>query len=389
MAFQYGSVVVVGASFGGLAAALRIKQVSPDVEVALVDHEEHPAPKTTGGIAHTWFEDLDLKVPREATAGTVKSVRMVSPSKFEAFFRAEEPIASVLYPEKWVEVFLEKCKELGVMMFLGHGIKGVKRYANSQKKYCWLGDETFLFPDVIVAADGANSAVGRDLGRPAIDSMDMHLGYEHTIDACSQWDQDCIHLLFSSKFAPKGYAWYFPEGLYRARVGLGIPKGLGGNPKDYFKKLIEVYPEFGKMPHKILGGQIPTAPLLKSNVQDNVLFVGDAGRFCSPLHGGGIGFAVKSGYYAGSTIGEGKSLSEYDHRWRKGLRGILKRHYVLKQLLYSWDDAKFDRFIRALSSYRQESLNPNKEMFRVVKHLVWTDPGLVPTMFVQALKMRV
>lgn len=331
-----------------------------------------------------------MEVPEEAVASKIYGVRIISPNH-EVVFRFKEPVGAVLYPEKWVEYYLKRCRELGVDLKLGVNVGLAK--SENEMDFLTYHNNSYARPDILktdalIAADGANSQVRRFLELPGMDPMDLHLGYEHTIDACEDWDPGLVHMVFNTKLAPKGYCWYFQEGKDRARVGLGIPKGLNENPKMYFDRYCEAYPEFKKPPHKVLGGQIPTAPIPDSNVFQNVLFVGDAGFFCSPLHGGGIGFAAMSGAYAGTVVANGLPLKEYDKMWKKNLGKLLKRHYILKQLLYSWDNSKFDRFVKSMQGYEPKSLNPNTEIFNFVKNLIRKDPGMVPFWIVQALKMR-
>ena len=142
----------------------------------------------------------------------------------------------------------------------------------------------------VIGADGAATAVGVAAGlgeRPK--PADLHIGLEYHVANTGFQDPQIFRLYLGHELAPLGYAWSFPEGDNSLKVGVGIPKSVGVTPKSLMVKFMEKYPQYDTHISLSNGGIIPTAPPLKTAVKGNVVLVGDAAHFCSPLHGGGIG----------------------------------------------------------------------------------------------------
>jgi digeranylgeranylglycerophospholipid reductase len=106
--------------------------------------------------------------------------------------------------------------------------------------------------------------------------------------------------------APGGYTWIFPKGGAKVNVGLGIcMRGDFPNPKKQFYQHVLMRPQFeGSL---LLNGGAwwdPTRRPLDNMVGNGVILAGDAASLVNPIHGGGIGPSMLSGYFAGKTIAE-------------------------------------------------------------------------------------
>jgi flavin-dependent dehydrogenase len=325
-----------------------------------------------------------FEVPREVVSANINGLRLVSPGGEAAEWRVHDAIGSVLYPDMFVKYYAHKLEMLGCEVIRPATFVS---YRDGMMGYTHEGITVSQPVDYLIAADGANSGVGRFFGRQEISPEDLHFGYEETLDNPGEYERDVIYIYVDSDVCKWGYWWVFPDDFgKKVRVGLGIPKSVGQSPKsNFYDKLLKKHPEFihGEAgAYKVVGGQIPTAPLPDSNEirgisMHKVMFVGDAGRFCSPLHGGGIGFGIMSGTLAAQAVVSGES---YDELWKKQLKPILKRHYLLKKMLYSWSDADFDKAVKALASYPVDitSADPNQHIGGFIKHLAKTSPRLIP-----------
>jgi flavin-dependent dehydrogenase len=368
-------VTVVGASYAGLACA--VKLIEHDIKPTIIDAKPEPTVNSTGGIASWWFRSAGLEYPRESVSADIKGLRLTSPCGDSAEWHVQEPIGAVLDPEKYLSYYIGKVKEAGCDVVRPATFIS---YKNGMVGYTEKGYNIHQAADYVVAADGANSGVGRFVGRPEINPKDLHFGYEETLDNPGGYEKDVVYIYVDSDVCRWGYWWVFPDEFgKRVRVGLGIPKSVGENPKsNFYDRLLKKHPEFAiRGAHRVVGGQIPTAPVPSSNVVDNILFVGDAGKFCSPLHGGGIGFGVMSGVLAAEAIAEGKS---YDALWKKKLGKVLRKHFLLKKMLYSWSDSDFDKAVDALASYPVDitSADPNEHIGGFIRHLARHSPRLIP-----------
>ncbi len=113
-------------------------------------------------------------------------------------------------------------------------------------------------------------------------------------------------IYLNQKATPGGYSWIFPKGGAKVNVGLGIcMRGNWPNPKEQFNKHILTMPLFdGSL--LLTGGAWfdPTRRPIDKMVGNGVVLVGDAACLVNPIHGGGIGPSMLSGFFAGQTIVE-------------------------------------------------------------------------------------
>jgi flavin-dependent dehydrogenase len=123
-------------------------------------------------------------------------------------------------------------------------------------------------------------------------------------------------IYLNQKVTPGGYTWIFPKGGAKVNVGLGIcMRGEFPNPKKQFYKHILAKPVFeGSL---LLNGGAwfdPTRRPLDNMVGNGVVITGDAASLVNPIHGGGIGPSMLSGFYAGKTIAEALGKGDPDQK---------------------------------------------------------------------------
>jgi digeranylgeranylglycerophospholipid reductase len=111
-------------------------------------------------------------------------------------------------------------------------------------------------------------------------------------------------IYLNQKVTPGGYTWIFPKSGTKVNAGLGIcMRGDFPNPKKQFYNHILAKPIFeGSV---LLNGGAwfdPTRRPLDNMVGNGVIITGDAASLVNPIHGGGIGPSMLSGFYAGKTI---------------------------------------------------------------------------------------
>jgi digeranylgeranylglycerophospholipid reductase len=152
--------------------------------------------------------------------------------------------------------------------------------------------------------------------------------------------------------APGGYTWVFPKSGARVNVGLGIcMRGKFPNPKRQFYKHVLSRPLFeGSL---LLSGGAwfdPTRRPLDNMVGDGVVIVGDAACLVNPIHGGGIGPSMLSGYLAGKTIVEALEKGDVSQQFLWPYNCRYMEMYGMKQ-------AGLDVFRMLLLSSRDEDLS--------------------------------
>jgi geranylgeranyl reductase family protein len=116
---------------------------------------------------------------------------------------------------------------------------------------------------------------------------------------------DSMVFHFNNDLTKGGYIWYFHQGKKQFNIGVGVPvKCMKSSPP---KRLLKqnILPHF-KLKTRIHngGGFVPTRHPMASYVKDNLILTGDAGLLVNPLHGGGLGSSIASGYFAGQIAAD-------------------------------------------------------------------------------------
>jgi flavin-dependent dehydrogenase len=193
------------------------------------------------------------------------------------------------------------------------------------------GDKIRLKGKVVVDASGFLAVVRRRLPKEMgiereIAKEDVEVCYREIRQLKQETeDAEYCEIYLNQKVSPGGYTWIFPKGGARVNAGLGVcMRGKFPNPKKQFYKYVLTKPIFqGSL---LLDGGAwydPTRRPLDNMVGNGVVVVGDAACLVNPIHGGGIGPSMLSGYLAGKTIIEAmekgdvsqKSLWPYNCRY--------------------------------------------------------------------------
>ncbi len=364
-------VTVVGASFSGLLTAM---EASKSNKVVVVEKRKRPGSpvNSTGAVPIEWLKKMGMFPPSDCIAGNVKGVELVAPNRESVVIKNPTPDGMLLYPDRYVYWLSEKARDMGIEIMTSTVFHGIS--SNGSLSVSTSAGE--IQTRYVVGADGAGSNVGHSVGlgeRP--NAEDLHIGLEYTVENNGVQDPEVYRIYLGHEVAPWGYAWSFPEGEKYLRVGLGIPKSLALTPKKLVGKFLDLYPEFKTPISKSNGGIIPTAPPLKTAVKGNVLLVGDAAHFCSPLHGGGIWFGMLSGYLAGAALTR-HDPPLYDRLWKRKLGGVLSRHYKLKQVIYSMSDENFNDLIR-LGNHYVAARKENLGAVGSARRILLSDPGFI------------
>ena len=167
-------------------------------------------------------------------------------------------------------------------------------------------DHGFFDTKILLAGDGINSVVRKGLG----------IEYDtNKIGVCSVCEvkttpekieefNDLTHLDFS--YLQKGFVWAFPK-----KQGNTINVGVGGyiesmkknhvSLNDILHRFVTTHNISDKIdrPH---GALIPFGGTVTRYGMDNILLLGDAAGFASPLSGEGIPYALESGIIAADCV---------------------------------------------------------------------------------------
>jgi len=177
---------------------------------------------------------------------------------------------------------------------------------------------------VVVAADGATSALGRAMGLIPADGAGLGFAirsYWEGLDDLSDWLEIFMPLLDSTdQYLLPSYGWVFPTGPDTANVGVGLftresGAKLGALFDGFLATLRREDPRFSSA-HQL--GAWKGAPLRFDFSPDRcvapgLILVGDAAGMVSPFTGEGISYALESAKLAADVI---------DRNLRAGSRAI-------------------------------------------------------------------
>ncbi len=320
--------IVVGAGTAGCLAAKTIAEAG--LKVCLVERKqkEEIGEKVCGdALGEHHLKALGLEKPQSGELEKrIEGIQIYSPDQNTIFTIAHEDFVGYLLNRRlfgqWV---LKKALDRGATLLdstqflepiLEKGfVTGI--LAKSSK-----GKTVQLKSRVVVDASGFMAVVRHKL--PAEMDIEREVANED-VEACyreiRQLKQEkenakYCEIYLNQKITPGGYTWVFPKGGAKVNVGLGIcMRGEFPNPKKQFYKHILAKPVFeGSL---LLNGGAwfdPTRRPLDNMVGNGVVITGDAASLVNPIHGGGIGPSMLSGFYAGKTIAEALGKGDPDQK---------------------------------------------------------------------------
>lgn len=219
---------------------------------------------------------------------------------------------------------------------------------------------------IIVIAEGMSSKLVIKSGlRERYKSEELGIAKAALIEGKHNLDPDRIYVYFRPY---KGYGWIFPIGENKFNIGCGT---FGEDNKNY--NLNEIYEEFLKEPDvkgywkgdhydKIWEASFPvptTGVLEKSLYKDNMMIIGDAAGFVSPISAEGIHTCVMSGQAAADTAIEALEKEDFSS---KTLRKYKTHRYVKKS-------ARNFKLKKALVGFFYENRGENlNKMFHVAEN---------------------
>jgi geranylgeranyl reductase family protein len=353
--------LVVGAGTAGCLAAKTIAESG--LKVCLVERKrkEEIGEKVCGdALGEHHLKTLGLEKPRSGELEKrIEGIRIFSPDQNTVFTIAHEDFVGYLLNRRlFGQWLLGKALDKGAALmdstqFLEPVIE--KGFVTGISVKNSKGKTAELKSRVVVDASGFNAVIRHKL--PLEMSIEREVANED-VEACyreiRQLKQETentkyCEIYLNQKVTPGGYTWIFPKGGAKVNVGVGIcMRGKFPNPKKQFCKHILTKPLFdGSL---LLNGGAwfdPTRRPLDNMVGNGVVIVGDAACLVNPIHGGGIGPSMLSGYYAGQVIAETlekgnvaqKALWPYNRKYMESYGKKQASLDVFRMLLITSNDA--------------------------------------------------
>ncbi len=175
------------------------------------------------------------------------------------------------------------------------------------------------------------------------------------------YPQDECALIVGGAIAPAGYAWVFPYGGTRVRVGVKGPTVKAADTAlalllDKHEPLRAAFK--GAAPLEVRTTAIPVEDGAQPLVGAGTLATGDAAGQASPLAGRGGSFAPYAGRLAGQVAAQAiqqgdvsaTALVAYDVAWRQGYGRNLRLAHAVDKALSAYSDGQWDHAIARLAA---------------------------------------
>jgi digeranylgeranylglycerophospholipid reductase len=352
-------VVVVGGGPGGLSAAEAAAQGGLNTVVIEQNSEIGSPIRTSGG---SFIKELQALGIPEGLYHPVKRGIFLSP-KNSVTFKYDKPSLCIMDVRGVFQFLAQRAVKAGAKIKLNTtALEPIQKdgYAIGVRVKDFWGKELIIESSILIDATGYRASMSKGAGYHS-DFNRFGVGAEYDLYA-PFYDQDEVILIVGSKIAPAGYAWAFPWGDGRVRVGVGIiHPDSRANPDEYLEKLILRSSAFGfnldgAQPIEYHFGLIPSDGLCEMFVGNGILAVGDAAGHSSALVGEGIRWAIIAGRMAGEVAVEAISannysrefLSRYQKRWRKKHGMNLRIAHEINKRIAGWTDEEWDRGVEIL-----------------------------------------
>ena len=358
-------VIVIGAGTAGCLAAKRTAEAG--LKVCLVERKrrEEIGEKVCGdALGEHHLKTVGLEKPQGGELEKrIEGVKVYSPDLGTVFtITYEDYVGYMLNRRLFGQWLLKKALDEGAILLdstqcLEPIIK--KGFAiGVLAKNMKTGENVKLKGQVVLDASGFMGVIRRKLP----EEMGIERGVANEdVEACYREirqlkeeteNSGYCKIYLNQKVTPGGYTWIFPKGGAKVNAGVGIcMRGKFPNPRNQFYKHILVKPLFeGSLLLKGGSWYDPTRRPMDNLVGNGVAILGDAACLVSPIHGGGIGPSMVSGYVAGKTVVEALERDDVSQEslWP----------YNCKYMeMYGTKQAGLDVFRMLLLTSRDEDLN--------------------------------
>jgi digeranylgeranylglycerophospholipid reductase len=357
---RYADVIVVGGGPAGLSAAYAAARGGARV-VLLERQKEIGYPiHTSGG---SWISDMRaLEIP-EGLYFPIRSVVFQSPNRKVAF-DYPEPVCCVIDIRGLYQYLAGRAVASGAEIHLNSPVEqpivedgrvvGVIAKDHRNRVGEWRAP-------VVIDASGFSSTI---VTRAGLRTGFKRYGYGAEYDLYAPaYDPHTLYLIMGSQVAPSGYAWAFPHGDRRVRLGVGVIRpDVEVDARAYLDSFAERLPSLapafaGASPLEYHTGLFPSEGVAPRFVSAGLIATGDSAGHGSTLVGEGIRFAIYSGRMAGAVAADAvhagdtsaEALGRYEREWRALYGRDMDLSYIVNQRIAAWSDAQWDQGLDLLA----------------------------------------
>lgn len=332
--------IVVGAGTAGCLTAKTIAESGLNVCIIDKKPRDQIGEKICGdalGEHHLNFLGLEKPTGGELEA-KIDGIKIYSPDENTVFTIADKDFVGYLLNRRlFGQWLLKKATDKGAILKENMNFRSAiiekGAVAGISAKSMKTGEISEIRAKVVVDATGFFGMVRKQLPEELgidreIDNADVEACYRE-IRKLKQEAENTKYceIYLNQKASPGGYIWIFPKGGARVNVGIGALMRSEGypNPKTQLYQTAFKKPIFEGSQILAAGSWFdPVRRPLDNMVGNGIVLVGDAASLVNPIHGGGIGPSMLSGYLAGQQIVDalGKDEPTKEALWRYNKRYI-------------------------------------------------------------------
>ncbi|PTX95570.1 geranylgeranyl reductase family protein [Opitutus sp. ER46] len=293
-------VAIVGAGPAGGAAALEF--AGRGLHVAVIEQAVPPRYKTCGGgvLARALRRvPLDFRSVIERECHVAELVHHQPNLRFTC--QRDYAIVSMVMRDRFDALLVDTARQKAgdVQLHAGTAVRQVTLEPAGVRLVTTRG--TFI-ARFVIAADGANSTVARQLALPALQDVVPAVEWESTFPA----EVFARHTTarFDFGFVPAGYGWVFPKGNHLS-IGVGSTRRSGPNLPETCRRYAAALGLDEPLTESRHGYVIPCRPRARLFATPRVLLTGDAAGLADPVTAEGISAGIISGQLAARAILDG------------------------------------------------------------------------------------
>jgi geranylgeranyl reductase len=340
--------VVVGGGPSGATAATTLARAGR--HVALLDRAGRIKP-CGGAIPPRLVKDY--AIPADLLVARIQSARMISPSNVEVEMPIDGGYVGMVDREHFDEWLRARAALCGATRLTGRFDRFEERpdgrvavhYRDAD------GTERSVLTRMLIGADGANSAVARQVFGDR-DRVPFVFAYHEIVAApetAGRYDATRCDVYYQGRISPDFYGWVFPHGK-TASIGVGsMQKGFSLRSATKDLRAAAGLAEAETI--RTEGAPIPLHPLKRWDNGRNVVLAGDAAGVVAPASGEGIYYAMYGGELAADavddalTTGDARALSQARKRFMKAHGRVFWALGWLQRVWYR-NDKRRERFVK-------------------------------------------